>query len=67
MSMTYQQLSELCDSLDNELTDVNKLLTDAYDYSEMVQQMNHDLRLENIRVRVLYSSLDKRIKQKRLQ
>ena len=38
-------------------------LGDLYDYDEMVQQMNHDLRLENIQVRGLYSSLNKRILQ----
>ena len=36
-------------------------LGDLYDYDEMVQQMNHELRLENIRVRSINSSLDRQI------
>jgi len=56
MKPTYQQL-------ESELAQSELALTEAYDYSEMIQEMNHELRIENIRLESLTHSLDKQIKR----
>jgi len=60
MTMTYTQLTSLNDSLDKELDD-------TYQYCEMVQDMNHELTMQNIQLNVLINSLNKKIKKGYLQ
>lgn len=63
MTLPYQELSKLCDSLHNELTEVNKELDDAYKYSEQLQDRVHDESMRSIKLNVLVGSLNKRIKR----
>ena len=74
MKPTYQQLeselvlSELARTEQRgEIFKLSDDLTEAYDYSEMIQEMNHELRIENIRLESLTHSLDKQIKRGYLQ
>ena len=56
MTMSYQQLSELCDSLDAELTDLTE-------YCQQLQDRVHSESMRSVKLNVLVGSLDKRIKQ----
>ena len=63
MKPTYQQLESELALSELARTEQREELTEAYDYSEMIQEMNHELRIENIRLESLTHSLDKQIKR----
>tara|TARA_R110000850_G_C9751226_1_gene445424 strand:+ start:112 stop:294 length:183 start_codon:yes stop_codon:yes gene_type:complete len=52
MTMTYEQLTEMCYSLDEELTEV-------YDENDRLRETNHELKKENVELTLTVSTLIK--------
>ena len=52
MTMTYEQLTEMCYSLDEELTEV-------YDENGRLRETNHELKKENVELTLTVSTLIK--------
>lgn len=50
--MTYEQLTEMCYSLDEELTEV-------YDENDRLRETNHELKKENVELTLTVSTLIK--------
>jgi len=61
MKPTYQQMESKLAQSELARTEQREELTEVYDYSEMIQEMNHELRIENIRLESLARSLNKKI------
>ena len=54
MTMTYEQLTEMCYSLDEELTEV-------YNENGRLRETNHELKEENVELTLTVSTLIKTI------
>ena len=67
MSLSNQQLTDKL--IESELARTEQMdeLADSYNYCEMVQDMNHELTMQNIQLNVLINSLNKKIKKGYLQ
>ncbi len=54
MTMTYEQLTEMCNSLDEELTEV-------YNENGRLRETNHELKEENVELTLTVSTLIKTV------